>query len=155
MIIPKSTYWPVHGLHFWAKKVLKIYYAFHKIFLVHPLRLIDILQHISGLDDGTLTNEFFTQAVEALANGKYNDIALFEGVDDFKLPTPDLSLLRSGTFIKVGKLMAHAAINTNVAFVGIHPIVSNVIFGGSITHEWPFTKTDVPDITIRDLIIIV
>jgi hypothetical protein len=81
------------------------------------------------------------------------DIALFEGVEDFKLPVLDLALLRLGKFKNVGKLLAHSAVHTNVAFIGIHPVVSVSIFGGSINHNWPFTETDVPDITMRDLIL--
>jgi hypothetical protein len=100
-----------------------------------------------------LTNEMFTLAVDALATETYRNIAIFEGVEDFKLPTPDLSLLRMGIFKNVGKLMAHSAIHTNVAFVGIHPAVSVSIFGGSINHNWPFTEIDVPDITMQDLIL--
>jgi hypothetical protein len=90
--------------------------------------------------------------VEALAIGNYNNVPLFEGSDDFKLPTPDLALFRSGIFKNAGKLMAHSAINTNVAFVGMHPVVSNVIFGGSINHNYPLTDIDVPDETIRSII---
>jgi hypothetical protein len=93
--------------------------------------------------------------VESLSTEQYDGVQLFEGVDGLKLPTPDFTLFRSGIFKNVGKLMAHSAINTNVAFVGLHPIVSNVLFGGSINHQWPFTEKDVPDTTMQQIIIMV
>lgn len=79
---------------------------------------------------------------------------LFEGETDHKLPSCDAVLLRCGIFKAVGKFMAHSAVHTGIAFVGLSEAAAEYILTENVDSDTPLPLSleDLPDSHIREAV---
>jgi len=77
---------------------------------------------------------------------------LLQGEDGHLCPNADASLLRSGIFKALGKMMVHSLIHTGVAAYGLGRAVVRFIITGKIETIDP---RDIPDLEARNALTIV
>ena len=99
-----------------------------------------------------MTKEFFWCGMQALYAGKYNgQLPYFEGSQDYKLPSADPILLRSGVFNLIGRFMLHSAIHMGLAFVGMSNAIVEYLMLDTVGPDTPINITinDLPDHEVR------
>ena len=93
----------------------------------------------------------------ALCNEKYDFKPLFEGEADHRLPSCDAMLLRSGVFKMVGRFMAHSALHTGIAFIGLSEAAAEYLITDPVDSDSPLPLSidDIADAEIRTAIALV
>jgi hypothetical protein len=107
----------------------------------------------SGADAGALMREYFWTSMRALSIGKFMlQSPIFEGEDDHRIPNTDAVLIRSNVFSLVGKFMAHSALHTGIAFVGLaKPVFQYILTDKSLSESGlQIVIEDVADAEIRE-----
>jgi hypothetical protein len=109
---------------------------------------------LTGVDAGALQKEYFWTAMSSLSCGKFNNIPIFEGEENFRVPCSNGVLLRSGIYSNVGRFMTHAALHTGTAFIGLSRAISEYLLADEVGPDTPFNMgvQDVPDEEAREVI---
>jgi hypothetical protein len=78
-------------------------------------------------------------------------ITLFDGEEDHRLPSLDISLLRSRIFPLVGKLMSYLGVHSGHSFLGLSPSAVGFITmkEGDSDEQIEMTLEDIPDVELR------
>jgi len=114
------------------------------------------VQHL-GADVGALSREYFYKAMTCIITDNYNNVPLFEGEVDHKIPSPDIILLRDGIFDIIGQFIGYACLHTGLGFIGLSSAVVSYLTAEEIDHttSFPISLQDIPDFDVRQLLIAV